>query len=788
MAESLGEAVLELDVDSGGLTKGMAAAETSVVGRFKGMAGKARGLMAGGMAAAGAAVVGVGVAAYKLGQEFDKAYDNIRVGTGATGKTLDGLKADFRDVVSSVPTDFESASTAIADLNTRLGLSGPQLRERAKQFLELSRITGTDVATNIEAVSKAFVDWEVPVKDQGKTLDGFFRISQATGISVSDLAGSVQAFGSPLRQLGYGLDEAASMFGIFEKAGVNTETMVPGLKQAVSNLSQPTSTLAEKMDKLGISVGKPDKALREVMALMTDESIPAAERTGLAMDVFGRRAGADMAEAISQGRFELGDMLDVFHNGSDTILQAGKDTRSASESFQVLKNKAFVALEPIAIRVFDAVSTGIQKVLDFSDRLESEGVDAFGKYATALRVAGRVFEAAYNTARNYVEGVLTTMQGAFKVIRGIVDTFVGLVTLDFDQMWSGIAGIFEGGWQIVEGLVQQATAAIRGVFEAFGIDVGDLVGDAWTAVKSVTVDKLADLVGFVGRLPGRATRALSKLPGQLRGKARDGWQSFRQATANVVGNLLTFIRGIPGKAINRLGTLGGSLYRKAKSSWQEFRKGVGEKVSDTLSFVRDLPGKTIARLSTLPGSLYRNARGAWQDFRKGVVEKVGDTVSFVNEVPGKIKNAVGNLGGILLDAGRAVIQGLINGIKSKLGELTSLVGGIAGKIKGLKGPLPKDRVLLVDEGAAIIEGLSAGMRSRFDELRAEIGGFAPTIQADVTAKLPAMPAAEPERTSAARTERPSGPLVSIGEMTVRDAFDEDRFASKLAWRVRMGEG
>jgi hypothetical protein len=41
------------------------------------------------------------------------------------------------------------------------------------------------------------------------------------------------------------------------------------------------------------------------------------------MDVFGRRAGADMAEAVRQGRFDVQKFMDVFNDkNGDNIKKA----------------------------------------------------------------------------------------------------------------------------------------------------------------------------------------------------------------------------------------------------------------------------------------------------------------------------------------------------------------------------------------------------------------------------------------------------------------------------------
>lgn len=87
------------------------------------------GAAVGGIAVAtGKAVIEAGKYMKDLGASFDDAADAIRIGTGATGDALDGLLDDFDAVYKSVPTTMEDASKAIADYNTRLGLTGPQLQ------------------------------------------------------------------------------------------------------------------------------------------------------------------------------------------------------------------------------------------------------------------------------------------------------------------------------------------------------------------------------------------------------------------------------------------------------------------------------------------------------------------------------------------------------------------------------------------------------------------------------------------------------------------------------------
>jgi phage-related minor tail protein len=312
----------------------------SVQGNLGGAA--AAGQAMGNRIAAGAKVATVGAVAaaaalYKVGEEFDDATDTIRVKTGATGKDLKRLQRDFKAVVKDVPTDFGTAGDAIADVHRRLDLTGRPLRQRTKQFLELSRITKTDVGENIKEVTRAFGDWDVATNKQGRTLDYFFRASQASGASVADLAKQVVQFGAPLRQVGFSLEQSVAMFAQFEKAGVNTSTMMPGLRMALKGF------LAEGKD--------PAKALAKAFADIEAGTMSSSA----ALKIFGQRAGADMIEAVRQGRFDLDKLTASLARGDDTIIKAGRDTQDFAEKWQMFRNKALVALEPVATRVFALV-------------------------------------------------------------------------------------------------------------------------------------------------------------------------------------------------------------------------------------------------------------------------------------------------------------------------------------------------------------------------------------------------------------------------------------------------
>jgi len=315
------------------------------------------------VAAFAAAGVAIGGALFKIGSTFDEQSDKIRVGTGATGDQLKALEDSFKRVASTVPTSLEDAGTAIADLNTRLGLTGKPLEDLAGQFINLSRITDTELEANIANITRVLGDWSIASEDQADVLDKIYRASQASGAGIDALSQQVVNFGAPLRNLGFSFEESLALLSEFERAGVNTKTVFAGMKASVGKLAKAGEDVPTTFRRV----------LDEITALG-----PGSQATAKAIELFGTRAGPDLADAIAGGKFAIDDLVGAISNGTDTINAAAADTADFSEKWQLLKNKVLVALAPLAAKVFDAIGKAMDKLMPIVDGVtEAFGTNGF---------------------------------------------------------------------------------------------------------------------------------------------------------------------------------------------------------------------------------------------------------------------------------------------------------------------------------------------------------------------------------------------------------------------------
>lgn len=275
-----------------------------------------------------APIAAAGTAAYAAWMSVDEAYDNIAVGTGATGDALSKLQESFDNVFAKAPFDAMDISNSLADLNTRFGFSGKVLEDASEKFLRFASVNKTDVSNAVALVSRAMGDAGIPAEEYTSVLDALTTASQASGISIDALTGNITKYGAPMRALGYTTEESIAIFASWEKAGVNTEIAFSGMKKAISNFSAEGKDAKVEFKKTLEEIAKcPD----------------IASATTKAIEVFGTKAGPDLADAIKGGRFEFEEMLKLVESSSGQLDASFEATIDPADKAKVALNNLTLA-------------------------------------------------------------------------------------------------------------------------------------------------------------------------------------------------------------------------------------------------------------------------------------------------------------------------------------------------------------------------------------------------------------------------------------------------------------
>lgn len=563
--------------------------------------------------AAAAAVALVGLE--KIGSAFDDAGDKIRVTTGATGPVLDSLQASFDNVVRNVPADMDDASTAIATLNQKLELTGRPLEDLSTQVLNLSRITGTDLAGNVKATADVFNSWGVSVGEQGPKLDELFRVSQQTGISVSELATAMATGGVRFRAAGLDFEASASLLGLLAKSGLDAGAVMPALSRVMATAAKDGRPAAD--------------VFRETFAAIRNAPSETAGAAA-AIDVFGAKAGPQFAALIREGKLSYEEMAAAIAGGGDTVNAAAAATDDWREKLQVLMNRGMVALAPIATQVFDAVGKAIAVV------------------APVLIVLGQAFSSVLSWLSDHKDVLIAAVVG---IGAALVPMFVS--------------------WAVSAGAAAVATIVAAAPFIAIGVAVAALaLGVVWlvenfdifTTAAGAVRDAFVAMWNFLTDNIGPVLQTLVDvwlLPARL---AFEGIKAvltdvlipaFQQVWGFITGTVIPVFQAVADKVLFVSDTV------SSVAGW------IADRVGDIVNAVTGIPGRIAAVASTM----FDGIRTAITTAKDWVSDRVGDVVGFFTRIPGRIRDGFVVLGDAIIGPFKAAFNAIARMWNSTIGAL-----------------------------------------------------------------------------------------------------------------------
>lgn len=378
------------------------------------------------------------VNAYK---EVDEGSDNVIKATGATGKQAEDLQRSYENVAKSIKGDFGDIGNVLGEVNTRFGFTGDTLEEATKNFLKFADITGTDAKGAVASVSKALKAAGMQDKDYAKLLDQMAKAAQDSGVSVDTLADKLTKNGSTFRALGFNVEETIAMLAQFEAAGVNTDAAITGLSTSVKNWGSEGKNAKEEFDK----------AMAAIAAAPTD-----TEKAKIAFDTFGKKAGTELADAITTGRTNYTDFVNTLKNSEGTVKTTYENTQDG----------------------FDAIDVAIQGVKTDMGAFVGELAEEYGP--TIQQGFGMIGDAA--------KGATTFV---FDFTSALGET-LGEVYLWCEKVAGRIGDFFKNAWDGVESFVAKAHNSIWG--SEWLDDVKDALvsDDVRKAYENATGRKISD--------------------------------------------------------------------------------------------------------------------------------------------------------------------------------------------------------------------------------------------------------------------------------------------------------
>lgn len=395
-----------------------------------------------------AGVAAVGTAAVAAWKEMDDAYDNIISITGATADAADSLSNSFDNVYSSLPTDSETASDAIASVYQQFGFMDDQLEEASTSMIKYASINKTDVVSSAKSAKQAIEAYSLANSDLSKILDATTKVSQNTGVSVDELMDKAVTGAPQIKALGLSFQEGVTLMGQFEKSGVDSAA-------ALSSLSKASVVYAADGKTLTQGLSETQNAILNAK----DET----EALNIAAGVFGTKGAVRMVDAIQRGTINLEDLATAAEDTGGVVTDTFDATLDPADNATLAYNNLKLALSKLG----DTIQSSLGPILE--------------KLATWLKSVSDWFSSLSTGQKNtiLVIGGLVAAIGPLLVIFGTLAGSLSKIILLFtsENTAMALSTIQKGLAAIATGAMTVAQTALN-VVVAIGTTLMTALGTA----------------------------------------------------------------------------------------------------------------------------------------------------------------------------------------------------------------------------------------------------------------------------------------------------------------------
>jgi len=443
-------------------------------------------------------------------RNVDSGFDIIITKTGATtDEALEGFKKIYDQLAVDLPVDsFEKVGSAIGEVNTQFGLTGEALQEASRSIIQFAEINDSDITASTINAKKTIEAYGLSASDLSSTLDTVTYVAQATGVSVDELFSKMVSGAPQIKELGLSFDEAATLIGSLEKAGVDSGAALSSMSKAAIAYAKNGKTLSQG---LGETIEKIKTASSSTEALTE------------ASNIFGTKGATRMVDAIKRGAFSLEKLSGTAKEASGTVAKTFEATLDPIDKQQQKFNAVQLALSEIGAAIaeaiapiMDAIIPVLKQVAEWFQNLSAPikqfivvlgGVLAVAALLSPILVAIAIAITTFGTSMLPIVAIIAGVAAAIAIATAVVTNFGSIVEW-LEGIFPGLGATVESVWNAIQSVIETVVGAvssfIQNIFgtlvswwEANHERIQQVVETVWNTISTVIQTVLSFLAPFI---------------------------------------------------------------------------------------------------------------------------------------------------------------------------------------------------------------------------------------------------------------------------------------------------
>ncbi|MGF2130871.1 phage tail tape measure protein [Lactococcus lactis] len=447
-------------------------------------------------------IVGIGIAAAKVGGDFEAQMSRVKAISGATGSSFEELRQQAIDLGAKTAFSAKESAAGMENLASA-GFDAKEIMEAMPGLLDLAAVSGGDVALASENAATALRGFNLDASQSGHVANVFARAAADTNAEVGDMGEAMKYIAPVANTMGLSLEETAAAIGIMSDAGVKGSQAGTTLRGALSRLAKPTKPMIEKMQELGVSFYD---ASGKMIPLKDQISVLKKSFTGLTQEqknnalvtLYGQESLSGMVALVDKGPDALGKLTTSLQNSdgaADKMARTMQDNMNSSleQMMGAFESAAIVIqkiLAPAVKQVADAVSGLVDKFVSAPESVQKMIVTiglivaAIGPLLLIVGKAIKIFQTmkvGFLALRSGLALIGSSFTAISLPVLGIIAAIAAVIAIGIlvYKNWDKISKFGKEVWSNVKKFASDAAEAIK---KKWG-DITRWFSDTWKSIK-----------------------------------------------------------------------------------------------------------------------------------------------------------------------------------------------------------------------------------------------------------------------------------------------------------------
>lgn len=413
----------------------------------------------------------------------------------------------------------------------------------------------------IQSAAKTFGTLKDIVFDLGGILGGVFKAMASGSAPIDSIAAALdsanKAVNGPLWQ-----GTLSAIFSAMGDAASHAFAGVGSLGQAFTSLAPTLSTILPLVGQIietglkGISTALQDPAFQGGLTSFFQNVLVAVQALAPAMPALGEAFGA-IATVAGQLLAAVAPLIAQLVEGlAPVFTQLATLLAPIIEQLGAALMPIIQALGPILSALFAVLGPLINDLL-------AAIVPAIGPIVSALTAAlipafqlvGVTVKALMPIVLPIINIIKDTIVNAMKVIQGIINVVMGIITGNWSQAWNGIQQIGSGVWNFIKSAFSNFGAALKGIAQAAWNLLGSVISGGWNLIKSGTSAAWNGIKSAVSSGVSGVISLVTSLPSRIQGIFSSAGSWLWNAGVSIIKGLLDGISSMFSSVKNKLSSL-----------------------------------------------------------------------------------------------------------------------------------------------------------------------------------------------------------------------------------------